>query len=458
MGTVAQKDTRELSDRKPPSDQGSEMALVGSILLAPTLCDDIALAVREGDFYHHVPRTMFDHAMRLWKEGKHVDEVTIAASIQKTSPELFDEIGGNMALMDAAERCVNPAHALGYAETIRNTAMLRAVIQLGHSLIKDGYSGDDPTEAVGRAETGLFNLLERQAGQQSSSMFDLLLDLQEEFDARKGGKINGIRTGFPDIDQLTNGLFKQEMVILAARPSMGKSALAANIAENVASQCPVLFVSLEMSRLELVERILCSHAKVDTHNARSGHLSEDNHRNLAESSGRLSTLKLEVDDAPNRTVTEIVAQARRVKRKLGALGLVVIDYLQLIKPENPRDQREQQVALIARRLKAMARELDVPVLCLAQLNRQTETMKDNRPRLSHLRESGAIEQDADQVWFVHRDDYYRSRSEQDGSAEVIVAKDRNGRTGAVQLLWRPEWVRFVTKAQHGFDPYEGLDE
>ena len=244
-------------------------------------------------------------------------------------------------------------------------------------------------------------------------------------------------TGFTDLDKLTGGLHRSEFVVLAARPSMGKTALATNIAENVAieAQVPVLFVSLEMARIELAQRLLCSQGSIDGSKFRSGFLSGDDRKKLVEASAKLSQAPLFIDDTPSRTVTEIAAAARRLKRKK-KLGLVVIDYLQLIQPDDPRDPRQEQVAKMARRLKGLARELQLPVLCLAQLNRQVETtgQEEHRPRLSHLRESGAIEQDADVVMFVHREEYYcKSKEEAQengvaGEGTIIVAKQRNGPT------------------------------
>jgi replicative DNA helicase len=248
---------------------------------------------------------------------------------------------------------------------------------------------------------------------------------------------------------------------------MGKTALAMNIAENVAVQLgePVLFVSLEMSAVELADRLLCSAARVNSHRLRTGTLSHEDHKRLIQKASELSTAPLYVDDSPSRTVSEIAAAARRVRRlNQGRLGLVVVDYLQLIEPDNPRDPRQEQVARIARRLKGMARELRVPVLCLAQLNRQAEDAKDHRPRLSHLRESGAIEQDADVVMFVHREEYYRhgeDRREHAGEAELIIAKQRNGPVGEVPLTWLREYTRFVDRSpprHEELDQYNVVEE
>ena len=283
------------------------------------------------------------------------------------------------------------------------------------------------------------------------------------------GGATGLTTGFSDLDRLMGGLHPEELVIVAARPSMGKTALAANMAEHVAVEehQPTLFVSLEMSRLELVQRMMCSRGEINGEKFRSGFLSGTDQKKLIEVSATLGKSPMFIDDTPTRTVTEIAATARRLKRRHDALGLIVVDYLQLIQPDNPTDPRQEQVAKMARRLKVLARELAVPVLCLAQLNRQTEMTKDNRPKLSHLRESGAIEQDADVVLMVHREEYYLSPQEREsmrsganpnsclGEAEVIIAKQRNGPTGEVKLNWFQQFTRFKNAAKPGHDEFEG---
>jgi replicative DNA helicase len=241
---------------------------------------------------------------------------------------------------------------------------------------------------------------------------------------------------------------------------MGKTALAMNIAEHAALEehVPTLFVSLEMSAIELGDRLLCSVSRVNSSRLRNGTITNEDRRQLVEKAAEISLAPLFVDDSPSRTMTEIAAAARRLKRRDG-LGLVVIDYLQLIEPDNPRDPRQEQVAKMARRLKGLARELDVPLLCLAQLNRQAEVAKENRPRLSHLRESGAIEQDADVVMFVHRDEYYLSGEDRDqaaGLAEIIVAKQRNGPIGEVELVWRKEFTRFADPAPDHYSEFEEM--
>jgi replicative DNA helicase len=273
---------------------------------------------------------------------------------------------------------------------------------------------------------------------------------------------DAVDTGFTELDRLMGGLHNSELVILAARPSMGKTAFAMNIAEYVAVELrrPTLFVSLEMSSVELADRLLCSAAQVDGHRLRNGTLSNADKLRLVEKAGEISLAPLFVDDSPSRTVSEIAAATRRIKRREGGLGLVAIDYLQLIEPDNPDDSRQEQVARIARRLKGLAREMKVPVLCLAQLNRQAEDTRDHRPRLSHLRESGAIEQDADVVMFVHREEYFlrgEEQKEHEGTAEIIIAKQRNGPVGEVELRWEKKFTRFQNLAPERLQEFDNYN-
>ncbi|HEY2894142.1 MAG TPA: replicative DNA helicase, partial [Pirellulales bacterium] len=316
-------------------------------------------------------------------------------------------------------------------------------------------------EMLARAEQRIFSILDNRGTGELANIRDILQEAMVRIDARMKQEhaVGGIETGFRDFDTMTGGLHDSELIILAARPSMGKTALALNIAEHVAlaSNTAALFVSLEMSSVELADRMLCSLAEVNGQRMRNGTISNEDRRKLVEKAAELSLAPMIVDDTPSRTMTEIAAAARRLKRK-SQLGLVIIDYLQLIEPDNQRDPRQEQVAKIARRLKGMARELRVPVLCLAQLNRQAEVTRDNRPRLSHLRESGAIEQDADVVMFIHREEYYES-SEEDrakvaGQADLIISKQRNGPIGEVKLAWLKDITRFRDSSVRPYDEFE----
>jgi replicative DNA helicase len=443
-----------------PSSLDAERAVLGSVLLKPDVCDDVALVVRQDDFHDEAHRLLYEHLLDLHDSGKRVD-VTIVAERLRTKGDL-ERVGGADALADILRSVPHAAHATHYAEIVRDKSMLRSLIDAGTDILRDAYdSPDEPRSLLARAEERIFSILERRSSAEAKPIRTVLEESLVRMDARMKHEqaLGGVETGFTELDTLCGGLHNSELVILAARPSMGKTALAMNIAEHVAvdAKLPVLFVSLEMACLELADRLLCSSARVNGHRLRNGTISQEDRRRLVQKSSEISAAPLFIDDTPGRTLTEIAAVGRRLKRKQG-LSMIVIDYLQLIEPDNPRDPRQEQVARIARRLKMMSRELDIPVLCLAQLNRQAEVSRDNRPRLNHLRESGAIEQDADVVMFVHREEYYQTNEEDRervrGQAEIIVAKQRNGPIGDVKLLWQHDHTRFVNLEQRSYDEFE----
>ncbi|MFM8378140.1 MAG: replicative DNA helicase [Planctomycetia bacterium] len=446
--------------RERPANVDAEKAVLGSILLKPDVCDDVALVVRPDDFHEESHQILYRHLVDLHDGGKRID-TTIVLERLRTRGDL-DRIGGAPAIADMLETVPHAAHATHYAQIVRDKSMLRSLIDASTDILRDAYdSADEPRELLARAESRIFEILERRSSAEAKSIDAVLEDVMVRMDARMKHEhaLGGVETGFTQLDTLCGGLHNSELIILAARPSMGKTAFAMNIAEHVAisARQPVLFVSLEMACLELADRLLCSAAQVNGHRLRNGTISQEDRRRLVQKSAEISSAPLFIDDTPGRTLTEIAAVARRLKRRQG-LSLVVIDYLQLIEPDNPRDPRQEQVARIARRLKMMSRELDIPVLCLAQLNRQAEVSRDNKPRLNHLRESGAIEQDADVVMFVHREEYYQTTDEDKervkGQAEIIIAKQRNGPIGDVKLLWQHDYTRFVNLEHRPYDEFE----
>ena len=325
--------------------------------------------------------------------------------------------------------------------------------------------GEQTSQLLSQAEQKIFAIRERRHSQTLSNVEEVLHQAMDRLEARLRGDVMAgtVDSGFTDLDKMTGGLHASELIILAARPSMGKTAFAMNIAENVVrvQHQPTLFVSLEMSSIELIERLLCSVARVNSHRLRNGTLAKEDRKRLVKTASELSQIPLYVDDSPTRTVAEIAAAARRIKRKESELGLIVVDYLQLIEPDSSSDPRQEQVAKIARRLKGLARELKVPVLCLSQLNRQAEDSKEHRPRLHHLRESGAIEQDADVVMFVHRKEYFLSgeaRDEVAGQAQILIEKQRNGPTGEVDLTWVREYTRFDNRSFESDEQFDSYAE
>ncbi len=455
----------EILDRLPPHNLDAEKGVLGSLLLDPQMADDVALVVRPDDFYAEANQKLLAHLLAMHDEGGRIDTTLLLERLGAAGD--LELIGGAAYLAEVVHSVPHAANAVYYAEIVRDKATLRALIHASTEILRDAFEPSlEPREMVGRAEEMIFAVHDQRSTDQIINAHDLMVEAFDRIDARMKGTAGvGVPTGFTDLDNLTGGLHDSELVVLASRPSMGKTALATNIAEYVTakSNVPTLFVSLEMARLELAQRMLCSQGRIDAGKFRSGFLSGDDRKKLVEASAALSTAPLFVDDSPFRTCTEIAASARRLRRKQN-LGLVVIDYLQLIQPDDPRDQRQEQVAKMARRLKGLARELKIPVLCLAQLNRQVEAGKEgHRPRLSHLRESGAIEQDADVVMFIHREEYYYTREEAmdkgiAGQADVIVAKQRNGPTGDVKLAWFDKHTRFENFSPKPYEEFEGEQE
>jgi replicative DNA helicase len=438
----------ELMDRQPPFDLNAEVGVLGSIVLLPDVLDDVVMILRPDDFYDDAHRKLFVHMTALHEAGKKIDDTLLVNRLKSAGD--YESIGGAAYLSKIVNAVPNAAHATYYAEIVREKSTFRSLIYAATEILRDAYDeSNEAAQLLSQSEQKIFSILDNRSDSAVKSIRDVVLDAMERLDARMSGThaAGGCDFGFGELDNKTAGLHQGELVILAARPSMGKTAFAMNVAENVAHKqnIPVLFVSLEMSSLELADRLLCSVARVNGHRLRNGTVSQEDRLRLVDTAEMLSRVPLFIDDSPSRLVTEISAAARRIKRRHGSLGLIVIDYLQLIEPDNQKDQRQEQVAKIARRLKGMAREMKVPVMCLAQLNRQAEVSKDNMPRLSHLRESGAIEQDADVVLFVHREEYFHRGEERDqlaGQAQIIIAKQRNGPIGDVNLEWHRDFTRF----------------
>jgi replicative DNA helicase len=452
-----------LFDRSPPVDLEAEISVLGSIMLLPDVCDDVALILRPDDFYDDAHRKIFRHMLDMHDAGRKIDPTLLIDKL-KTAGD-YESIGGAAYLGKILHAVANAAHAVYYAEIVAEKSTFRQVIEASTETLREAYDESlEASQVVARAEARVFNILDERGNTSVSSMQDILHEAMDRLEARMRGEFlhGGVETGFSKLDEQTGGLHNSELIVIAARPSMGKTAFALNIAGDVAirQQVPTLFVSLEMAAIELAERLLCSVAKVNGHRLRNGTISQEDRMRLVETSGEISRAPLFVDDSPGRTVTEVAAAARRIRRREGRLGLIVIDYLQLLEPDNPKDPRQEQVSKMTRRLKSLAREMEVPIVCLAQLNRQTEAAKDNIPRLSHLRESGAIEQDADVVMFVHREEYYHrgeDAKQYEGKAQIIVAKQRNGPVGEIDLAWLRDYTRFENLAEQRFDEFDSYN-
>ena len=448
-------------DRQPPFSLEAETGVLGSLMLMPDACDELVNIVRAEDFYDQANAKLFEHFMAMHNDAKKIDMTLLRERLVQSGD--FEMVGGAAGLAEIFTSVPTAAHAVYYAEIVREKATMRNLITTCTDILSSAYDPtEDSTTMLNTAEQRVFAIRESRQKSNLAEIDEVLQVAMDRLESRVRGEVQEgtVETGFTDLDRLTGGFHASELLILAARPGMGKTAFAMNIAENIVSKSnkPVLFVSLEMAAIELIERMLCSVAKVNGHRLRNGSLSAEDRKRLISVTGELSKVPLFVDDSPTRNISEIAGAARRIIRKQGGLGAIVIDYLQLIQPDDPKDPRQEQVAKMARRLKALARELKVPILCLAQLNRQAEDTRDHRPKLSHLRESGAIEQDADVVMFVHRKDYYKSSDDDgddhQGEALLIVAKQRNGPVDDVELTWLREFTRFEDRAGERFSEFD----
>jgi len=448
--------SKELHEQLPPFDLGAEEGVLGSALLSPDCLDDLALVLSPSDFYDPGHATLFARLLAMQNDGKRIDTTLLVTELT-THGELA-VVGGIPRLAELSRRTPYARNALYYANSVRDCATKRALIHAGSDLLRMGYGQvGAAADLVARAEALVFEIRDNRLN--DSHVSDIRTTMMRAFDAlseRMDGKstVFGKPTGFPDLDSIV-ALRPGNLMILSARPGMGKTAFALNIARNIAETEPVLVFTMEMDSLSLSDRMLAAESAVNIHKMRNGFLGASDREQLVEAAARLSRVALTFDDATDRNVNEMAAIARRLKRRAGTLGLVVVDYLQLIRAEDGRAPREQQIARMTAELKKMAREIDCPLLCLAQLNRQAES-SGGKPRLSQLRESGAIEQDADVVVFLHRPEYYAESDEEKarvaGQAEAIVAKNRNGPTGALQLHWESHYTRFVNRSNRPDSP------
>ncbi len=441
----------ELLDRAKPHSDDAEKGVLGSLLLDPDMCDEVALIVRAEDFYAEANQKLFGHVMAMHQEGK-VDMVLLRERLRQEGD--WEAIGGTAYLAEVAAAVPYAANAVYYARIVRDKATLRSLIHASTEILRDAYDESvAPQTILSQSEARIFAVSDSRSTHKVTNAHDLMIEAFDRIDAKLDGSEGvAVQTGLIDLDRRTGGLHDSELIILAARPSVGKTSLALNIAEYVTieSSVPTLFVSLEMARLEVASRMLCSQGRVDGSRFRGGFLSAQDRQQLTEASTKLAPAPFLIDDTASQTVTEIAACARRLKRKQ-ELGLVIIDYLQLIQPDDPKDSRQEQVAKMARRLKILSRELDLPILCLSQLNRQLESSTDKRPRLSQLRDSGSIEQDADVVIFIHREEMHLkpgdAREAVRGIAELITAKQRSGPTGMDKVAWLGQYMRFENLKQ-----------
>lgn len=431
----------------PPNDVEAEQAVIGSMLTDRDAVISAIEVLKEEDFYREDNKTIYAAILNLYNRSEPIDIITLKSEL--TSMGMFDKIGGLEYIVGLPEKVPTTANVEKYISIVKEKSELRRLIKAANEIIEQGY---DPTENIddimNSAEKKIFNIMQDKDQKTYSPIKDVLIDAFTELEQLYNQKqhVTGVPTGFIDLDYKTAGLHNSDLILIAARPAMGKSAFALNIATNAAvrAKVPVVLFSLEMSKEQMVNRILCSEAMVDSNKVRTGKIDDDDWIKLADTMGDLSEAPIYIDDTPGIAINEIRAKCRKLKLEKN-IGLVVIDYLQLVQGSSKRasGSREQEISEISRSLKILAKEINVPVIALSQLSRAPEQRPDHRPMLSDLRESGAIEQDADIVMFLYRDDYYNEDSEEKGIAEVIVAKHRAGSTGTVKLIWLGNYTKFA---------------
>ncbi len=430
----------------PPHDIEAEQAIIGSMLTDKDAVISAIEVLKEEDFYREDNRAIYQAILNLYNRAEPIDIITVKAELESMGK--FDQIGGLEYLAGLPEKVPTTANASKYIKIVEEKSTLRNLIRTANEIIELGYDPMQEVEEIMEgAEKRIFNLMQNKNQKGYTPIKDVLVEsftqLEELYNRKQ--HITGVPSGFTELDNRTAGFHNSDLILIAARPAMGKSAFALNIATNAAvkAKVPVAIFSLEMSKEQMVNRILCSEAMVDSNKVRTGRLEEEDWTKLAGSIGPLSEAQIYIDDTPGISVMEIRAKCRKLKLEKN-LGMVVIDYLQLVQGSNKRGgTREQEISEISRSLKILAKEINVPVIALSQLSRAVEQRPDHRPMLSDLRESGAIEQDADIVMFLYRDDYYNPDSEKKDIAEVIIAKQRAGSLGTVDLLWLGSYTKFV---------------
>ncbi|MGI5997604.1 MAG: replicative DNA helicase [Lutispora sp.] len=439
----------ELIQKIPPNNLEAEQSVLGAMLLDKEAISAASEILKGDDFYREVHKEIFEAIIDIYNDNNPVDLITLTEKLKGRNT--LEAVGGITYLTQLMNIVPTTSNIDQYVKIVEEKSLLRKLIKSSNEIISKCYDNpEDPIEVVDQAEKSIFDISLSKSSQGFVPIKQILttnFDRIEELYLNKG-KITGIPTGFVDLDQKLSGLQRSDLILIAARPSMGKSALMMNLVQHAAvrENIPVAIFSLEMSKEQLSQRLLCAEALIDAHRLRTGDITEDEWIKLARAMGVLADKPIFIDDTPAISITEMRAKCRRLKIEHG-LGLIAIDYLQLMSGSSKYDSRQQEVSDISRSLKALARELDVPVVALSQLSRAPEMRADHRPILSDLRESGAIEQDADVVIFLYRDEYYHPDTEKKNIGEVIIAKQRNGPTGVVELVWLGQFTKFADKAK-----------
>src|SRR5215217_2073045 len=442
--------------RVPPHDLDAERAVIGAMLVSETAVALVAERLAAEDFYSEVHRIIYGAMMRLSSRGEPIDQLTLTNELRSVNE--FERIGGRPYVFQIVESVPTAANAGRYADIVRGKALLRAIIDVGSRITEDAFrEPENVSEALDSAEQLVYGVYNRTLREHLAPVSELAPGALEMIQRlyEQEGEVTGVETGFEDLDRLTTGFHKSDLIILAARPAMGKTALSLNAIWHASGEkkMPVAIFSLEMSKEQLVQRLISQTTRIPAQALRSGNVKAEDWPKLVRGVAEVSRAPIWIDDTAGVTLMEIRAKVRRLASQLNVaselpLSLVVVDYLQLMVGQGNRaENRQQEIAEISRGLKVLARDLNVPVLAIAQLSRAVEARHDKRPLLSDLRDSGAIEQDADMVMFLYRDEYYNSESDDKGIAEVIVGKHRNGPTGKVQLAWLEQYTKFASLAR-----------
>jgi len=438
--------------RVPPQNIEAEMSVLGCLLIDQEKLPTVLEVLKPADFYREEHKEIYAAVLALFEKSAPIDILTVEEQLRAQGS--VGRVGGIAYLGELAAGVISSENARHYAGIVAQKALLRTLIRECAKIVEESYAaGEDATDIVEAAETAIFGIMEDRnfagvvhVSEVISELYDKLTELYN-----RKSRFSGLRTGFDALDEKTFGLQKSDLILLAGRPATGKSALALNIAHYAAvrENAPVIVFNLEMSRDQLVNRMISADELIDSGRLRSGNLTDGDWRKIASATARLMDAPLYLDDTSSVSVADIKAKCRRLKLEKKALGLVVIDYIQLMQGSGRGgrfENRQQEMSEISRSLKLMAKELNVPVLALSQLSRAPEQRSDHRPMLSDLRESGAIEQDADIVMFIYRDEIYHEDTEKPGIAEIIIAKHRNGETGVIELLWQDSFTRFANRS------------
>lgn len=431
-------------EKMPPQNLEAEMAVLGSMLIEETAISHAIEMLASTSFYNESNRRIFESMIKLYSDNKAIDMVTLIEELKKTGD--LDKVGGSTYITSLTTVVPTAANIKHYASIVKEKSILRNLISAATNIISESYSVHGEVEKIlDNAERIIFDISSKKIESSFVPIKEIIKDSIEIIDQlyQKKAHVTGIPTGFSDFDSLTAGLHPSDLVVFAGRPSMGKSALVSSMAEyiGVVEKIPLVIFSIEMSKEQLVQRMLCSHARVNAHNVRTGFLSQSDWPKLTNAAGKLSDAPIFIDDTAGLSVLELRAKARRLKSQHN-IQLIIVDYLQLMQGMPDSENRQQEISEISRSLKALARELRVPVIAVSQLSRAVENRQDRRPQLSDLRESGAIEQDADVVGLLLREEYYNPTEENKGIAELIIAKQRNGPVGPIKLAFLKDYAKF----------------